>query len=321
VLLTGEPGIGKSGLLFELVDRARAEDRPVLVLAAEALLVESGAGLQQELGLEHDVVDVLRSWPSAEERLLVIDGLDAARGERSQALLLNLIAETMVEAPGWRVLASVRRFDLRYHQKLRDLFAVAVTPSVPAEWTAAEFADVRHLFLDELGESEFTQLAGAAPGLAAALRSAPAALRDLARVPFNLRLLAELIGTEGIGELEPITTQLQLLDAYWHRRVIGRGEAGRARVIALRRVVDSMLETRGLQVARRRVEDETSSGALTALLGDGVLAEQETGAGTLQPQRPLRPRRGATSLSWRRGRARRAAGRRPRSTAPRPAEP
>jgi hypothetical protein len=50
LLLTGEPGIGKSGLLFELVDRARAEDRPVLVLAAEALLVESGAGLRQDSG-------------------------------------------------------------------------------------------------------------------------------------------------------------------------------------------------------------------------------------------------------------------------------
>jgi hypothetical protein len=230
------------------------------------------------------VVDVLRNWPSAEERLLVIDGLDAARGERSQALLLNLIAETMIEAPGWRVLASVRRFDLRYHQKLRDLFTVAAAPPVAAEWTATEFADVRHLFLGELSEAEFTQLAGVAPGLAAALESAPAALRDLARVPFNLRLLAELIGTEGIGELEPITTQLQLLDAYWRRRVIGPGEAGRARVIALRRVVDSMLETRGLQVARSRVEDETSSGALMALLGDGVLAEQETGAGTIEEE-------------------------------------
>jgi hypothetical protein len=284
LLLTGEPGIGKSGLLFELVDRARAEGRPVLVLAAEALLVETGAGLREELGLEHDVVDVLRNWPSAEERLLVIDGLDAARGERSQALLLNLIAEAMIEAPGWRVLASVRRFDLRYHRKLRDLFTVASAPPVAAEWTGAEFADVRHFFLGELGDSEFSQLAAAAPALAAALESAPAALRDLARVPFNLRLLAELISTEGIGELEPITTQLQLLDAYWRRRVIGGGEAGRGRAIALRRVVDSMLETRGLQVARRRVEDDASSGALTALLGDGVLAEQETGAGTIEEE-------------------------------------
>jgi hypothetical protein len=284
LLLTGEPGIGKSGLLFELVDRARTEDRPVLVLAAEALLVESGAGLREELGLRHDMVDVLSNWPSAQGGLLVIDGLDAARGEKPQALLLNLIAEVMIKTPGWRVLASVRRFDLRYNQKLRDLFTVAAAPLVAAGWTAVEFADVRHFFLGGLGESEFTQLAAAAPALAAALESAPAALRDLARVPFNLRLLAELIATEGIGELEPITTQLQLLDAYWHRRVIGLGEAGRARVIALRRVVDSMVETRGLQVARRRVEDEASSGALTALLGDGVLAEQESGAGTIEEE-------------------------------------
>lgn len=284
LLLTGEPGIGKSGLLFELVDRARADDRPVLVLAAEALLVESGAGLREELGLDHDVVDVLRNWPSAEPGLLVIDGLDAARGENSQALLLRLIAETMIEAPAWRVLASVRRFDLRYNQKLRDLFTVAAAPPLAEEWTSAEFSDVRHFFLGELDAPELAKLAEAAPGLAAALESAPAALRELGRVPFNLRLLAELIGPGGAVELEPITTQLQLLDVYWRRRVIGQGEAGRARVIALRRVVNAMLETGGLQVARRRVEDGGTSVALTELLGEGVLAEQETGAGAVEEE-------------------------------------
>ena len=65
VLVVGEPGAGKSGVLYSLFEMLREEGREVIVLAAQQLPVESPGGLRDELRLDHEVVDVLANWYSA----------------------------------------------------------------------------------------------------------------------------------------------------------------------------------------------------------------------------------------------------------------
>lgn len=284
LMITGDPGVGKSASASELISALDGEGHDVVAFAAEALDAGSLGRLRDELGLEHELVDVLRNWPGTSRGVLVIDGLDAARGEGTQDALLELIARTSVAAPRWNVVASIRRFDLRYNHKLRELFPRDAAAVVPERYVSAEFPTVRHLVVPDLSDEELSQLADLAPPLAALLDGAPEGLRDLARVPFNLRLLAELVGDDiDLSELEPITTQVQLLDKYWEWRVIGSDLQGDARRAVVGRIVEDMAANRRLQANRRDVVDGDAA-ALGRLLSEHVLAEQGSGDGPVEDE-------------------------------------
>jgi hypothetical protein len=285
LLITGDPGVGKSASAFELISTLEGEGRDVLAFAADALDVDSLGQLRDELGLEHEVVDVLRNWPGVGPGVLVIDGLDAARGEGTQDALLDLIAATSITASRWNVVASIRRFDLRYNHKLKELFPVEPAATVPREYVSAEFDTVRHLVVPDLSDEELSQLGDLAPALGAFLEAAPDDLRDLARVPFNLRLLAELVRLDvDPSELEPVTTQVQLLDKYWEYRVIGSDREGDARRAVVGEVVRDMVANRRLQANRRNVVGADSPAALNHLLSEYVLAEQGSGSGPVEDE-------------------------------------
>ena len=177
LLITGDPGVGKSASASELISTLEEGGRDVLAFAADALDVSSLGQLRDEFGLEHEVVDVLRNWPGPEPGVLVIDGLDAARGEGTQDALLDLIAATSVTASRWKVVASIRRFDLRYNHSLKALFPVDPAVALPQEYVSSEFDMVRHLVVPDLNDEELGQLDDLAPSLGTFLKAAPESLR------------------------------------------------------------------------------------------------------------------------------------------------
>ena len=71
--------------------------------------------------------DVLENWPGAEPAFLFIDALDATRGGRSEAVFRALIAE-ILDMPDsrWRVVASIRSFDLRLGEPGQPFYSSAV---------------------------------------------------------------------------------------------------------------------------------------------------------------------------------------------------
>jgi hypothetical protein len=283
LLVTGDPGHGKSASVYEFVRGVREAGADVCVIIAEGPAAESLGRLREELSLDHEVVEVLRNWPGQGPAYLVIDGLDAARREGPRKALLDLIAAAVRKGGRWRVLASVRRFDLRYNTRLRELFAPLEAPPVPAERTDSEFADVRHYVVPELSEEELGQLSGLAPGIHELLEGATDELRELARVPFNLRLLAELIGLEvESDELEPVSTQVQLLDLYWRHRVIGSDGLGDARVGVITTVAQQMIAAHRLQAERAPLATVEAAPSLEKLLDEYVLTEITTPAGTVE---------------------------------------
>lgn len=283
-LITGEPGAGKSASVYELLVGLHQDQRDVVALAADTLSAESLGELRDELKLDHDVADVLKNWPGTEPAFLVIDALDAARGDRTQEALLDLIGETSAQAPRWRIGASIRRFDLRYNRKLRELFSVAVVGASVTGYELPEFASVRHFSVPLLTTEELELLSGQAPALHELLSGASSNLRDLARVPFNLRLLAELLGLEVSGEeIEPITTQLQLLDKYWDHRVLGTTATGDSLEALLRNACENMIASRTLRVNRSELQGDPD--ALQTVLSGNVLSEQESPQGT--PEREV----------------------------------
>ena len=92
------------------------------------------------------------------------------------------------------------------------------------------------------------QLRDQAPTLAAALTGAPQRLRKLATIPFNTRLLGELIADNvSMVELNRVSSQVELLRLYWKHRIERHGTPAES---CLRGIVGAMVEARALRVQK-----------------------------------------------------------------------
>jgi hypothetical protein len=268
VLLVGEPGAGKSGVLNQIGTLLENTGSVVLRLSVEALPIQGLNGLREGIGLAHPIREVLANWPGLEPAFLLIDGLDASRDNDSEPAFRTLIEET-IGLPGerWKVLASIRSFDLQHGDKFRALFAGS-PPCV--EFATKEFKKVRHIHVTAWSDEELDDLLARTPRLESALAACSKSLRGLALVPFNTQLLAELI-TDGIEPeaLNTLSTQVDLLDLYWKKRVYNHGQAVFG---CLRRILKEMVEKRSLQVSSASV-DPCEPAAFERLLKNGVLVQ------------------------------------------------
>lgn len=270
VLVVAEPGAGKSGVLHDLVQMLRQTSRDYVFLAIDKLAAQSLGQLRTELGLEHDLIEVLDNWPGRQPAFLVIDALDATRGDPAGAMVRDLIRQVVEKDGRWRVVASIRKFDLRYGVEIQGLFAGAP----PTKLVDPEFKRVQHLKVPRFSGNELSQIGSQSPPLRKLLSSAPAELQDLLRVPFNLRLIAELLGGGiTLDELTPIRTQLELLDRYWKYRVVRNDRQGDGREAILREVCERMVIARMLRVDRSYVVRQDTSTFLDDLLSNDVLVE------------------------------------------------
>ncbi len=281
LLVVGRPGAGKSGVQHGFVVQAQAERRDLVFLAAQDHTAGSLAGLRAELFLEHDIVEVLANWPGPAPAFLVVDALDAARGEPAARALRDLIREVGLRAPRWHVVASVREFELRYGQDLRRLFRGAPPANAPEPpLPDPSLRRVRHIVVGDLSAADFRQVAAAAPELHQLVEGAPPALRGLLANPFNLNLAAALLDSgRDPEEIRGIKTQMDLLDSYWTARVLetGRPVLRTARIDVVRRAAREMIRLRSLRAPHSQVAGAAESEALHELLGAHVLSEGEQG--------------------------------------------
>ncbi|HEX2219345.1 MAG TPA: hypothetical protein VHG35_11125 [Gemmatimonadales bacterium] len=280
LLVTGQPGIGKSAALSGFVDLAEASGADVVVVSAGEINAGTLGGLRAEFGLQHEVEDVLENWPGG-PGYLVVDALDAARGEAAARALRDLIAGVIQGGGRWTVIASVREFDLRYSPELQRLFHGQ--PVSAGGQNSPDLAGIRVVTVGPLEDRELEQLADVAPQLHGFISTTPDAVRSLLRVPFNLRLAAELL-TSGVNasELLDVRTQLDLLDRYWRARVHagGRAGAGLQREEVLRRLCNAMVKDRSLNVPQHRLlaNDLLAAEPLDELLRLHVLTEWQPSA-------------------------------------------
>lgn len=266
LLLTGEPGAGKSGVLNALARVLTDDQAPVVTLAVDRLPVATLGELSDQLGLDHPLLDVLANWPGSGPAYLVIDALDATRGGPAEAVFKALIAGVIgLPAKRWRVIASIRSFDLRLGRQLRELFK-GTPPLKPLADPA--FKMVRHIAVPEWTDNEFAIILASSPELGQAITTGGAALAALARVPFNTRLLAELLscGTPP-ASFACIESQTSLLAYFWQERVEAHGNGA---ALCLRGAIEHMVATSTLRATAIEVA-AVAPGALDLMEHEGVL--------------------------------------------------
>lgn len=265
LLIVGEPGAGKSGVLNSLARKLHKNGHDVLVLAVDRHSVETLEGLKNELGLDHGLVETLDAWDGVDPGWLVIDALDAARGSKGEGVFRSLIKRVMERKGRWRVIASIRTFDLQMGEQFQTLFKGH--PPI-ASLQVQGLQKVRHVQIPLWSPTEFQQLLDHTPALRNALEHASPALKDLAAVPFYTRLLCEMIKEGSVpDDFSSIASQAALLDLYWARRVKPLGFDARAYI---RRIVNEMVENR---IMRARVPStaDNAPAMLEALGSRGVL--------------------------------------------------
>ena len=170
-VVVGSPGVGSLILLGELGSVLDARGATYLFLMIDTLGEVTEAELREELGYGGtDLIASLAATARHEEKgLLIIDGYDAARNERTQKNALELIRRARLELrDSWNVIVSVRTYDARKSPELLDLFgqggggAGRNDPGIPC----------RHFVIPEFDDQELGQLRSTSPDLSTILDTA-----------------------------------------------------------------------------------------------------------------------------------------------------
>ena len=263
LIVSGEPGAGKTGALVALAQKRRAAGDTVVFLSVDRFPgVAIAANLQSELGLEHPLVEVLDAAPGSGAKILIIDALDAARGEPAEGVFAQLIETLGASETDWTVIASIRTFDLRNGRRFRD--AMPGSPPDPA-FAEPGLGNVRHFPVPRLADEDLDAAGAAAADLGSLLAAAPDKLRDLLRNVFNLSLASQLLADGASPDsIRTVATQSDLIDAYEDRRLVGT-----AMHAAAAATVGAMVSRRRLAVRKVVVGHDQ----LDAVIQTGVLSD------------------------------------------------
>ena len=265
--ITGDPGSGKSAIIYNL-SRALLVDAVVITLTLENNIITLES-LQKEIGLEHPLVDVLKNIPIESNGYLVIDALDSSRGGPAESSYKKLVQEVS-QLDGWKVIASVRTFDLKLGLEWRKLFRGTAPDLVYAEDT---FRAVRHVHVPLLSDAEIEEIENKSPSLKIALGVAGSKMAILAKNPFNLSLIGELIST-GVdpSSLSSVATKNELLSTYWSERMEDIGLQGKK---AMQIYINLLLSSRSIDIPEISIPMEATE-VIDKLQSRGVLITEQS---------------------------------------------
>jgi hypothetical protein len=276
--LTGGPGAGKTVLLHSFATSLANQGVDLVLLGAGNLRATAGQ-TREELNLQHDLGEVLRGWSGSRPGVLVLDGLDQTRGEDASGWLPGLVRH--LRGSRWRIVASIRSFDLLHGRRWQAMFR---GDPVDPEYADPVLSGVRHLLVRDLSPRELEPLLAASPELADLIETADDRFRLLLANPFNLDIAGQLAADGALREAGQIGNRLDLLDRYWQSRVVSDATASYERPPVLKIMVERMLTDRRQQVGSTAGLPLTGS-VLSDLVRDGVLRELPRKPG--YPQAPI----------------------------------
>lgn len=205
ILLVGEAGVGKSGVMLQVLDKLQNQGIPILTFRADRLEpTQLPDQVGQELGLPGSPAIVLANIAQNRDCVLIIDQLDAvslASGRNPEFFdcLYEIIKQAQAH-PNIKLLLACRKFDLDNDHRLKRLSGDKgiAKPVIINRLSHAKVKEiVTRLGLDSTRLSE-KQL-------------------NLLSVPLHLGLLAEIAEDKAIDVLN-FQTAKELYDQFWKRK-------------------------------------------------------------------------------------------------------
>lgn len=262
LLVIGEPGAGKTGVLVTLAQERLRDALPTVFLSVDNLYgVTSLSSLKSALDLEEPVLDVLQNWPGIQPGVLIVDALDSIRGGVSENAFAKFIEDALcVLGERWSIVASIRTFDLRNGRRFREAM---VGPPPSPDFMEPGLDNVRHFRIPSLADVELEDLIERSGYLGELFAHAPESMRELLKNVFNLSIASELIaGGTTPSNIVKAATQSELLEAYENQRL-----PSTRLQIAVADSVKTMIDRRRLTVRKTDIGNE----ALDDVFRTGVL--------------------------------------------------
>jgi len=220
-VLIGAPGVGKTHLLKLMVRELQADPQSrCLYLPVDRVPLESDADLRAELGVSGDIVSFFESETRDRHGYLIVDALDAIRGDQPRTYILGLVRRVLKQlSDSWNVILSIRTYDALRSIELEELFP-PITHTMPEASYQLPGAGCRHFYIPPLNDHDIEAAKGQLSWLSGLWDGGHDDLRELLRIPFNLWLLEHLFdrGT-AMAEVSPIQSEVQLLNLFWRQRV------------------------------------------------------------------------------------------------------
>lgn len=205
LLLTGEAGLGKSGVLGQVLTTLKTQGIPLIVFRIDRLeptLFPHQLG--EQLGLPDSPANVLAAIAQGRECVLIIDQLDAvSQASGRNPWFFECVEQIIKQAKvheNIRLLLACRKFDLDNDSRFRDL--------VKSDGIL-ENLEIRRL--------SHTQVKEVCSRLKLDETKLTPVQLDLLSIPLHLKLLEEVIENLESNAFDLSTVQ-ELYDAFWNRK-------------------------------------------------------------------------------------------------------
>lgn len=245
VLVAGEAGVGKSGVILQAVEALREKGIPLIAFRVDRLdPTDSPDQIGKQLeNLPGSPAHVLANIAQGRDCVLIIDQLDdvsTASGRNPQFFeCIDRIIDQVKAYPQMRLLLACRKFDLDYDCRLKRL--------------TGENGIAETVIISRLSHEKVREMV-AELGLDSSLLNNKQL--ELLSIPLHLRLLAEVAEVSKANVLN-FRTAKELYDKFWDEKknvIHGRFGASEHWTDVIYTLCDYMSKNQGLSAPKERVD-------------------------------------------------------------------
>ncbi len=245
VLVAGEAGVGKSGVILQAVEALRKKGIPLIAFRVDRLdPTDSPAQIGKQLeNLPGSPAHVLANIAQGRDCVLIIDQLDAvstASGRNPQFFeCIDRIIDQVKAYPQMRLLLACRKFDLDYDYRLKRL--------------TGENGIAETVIISRLSHKKVREMV-AELGLDSSLLNNKQL--ELLSIPLHLRLLAQVAEVSKANVLN-FRTAKELYDTFWDEKknvIPGRFGASEHWTDVIYTLCDYMSKHQRLSAPKARVD-------------------------------------------------------------------